>query len=58
MILLNPKELISKLEEEREFEIMNLGKTSEYEELISIGATVYTLSRVINTIKELEGMNE
>lgn len=56
--MINAHELIRRLEEERDFEIKNLGANYEYGELISSGSTVYTLTKVIETIKQLEGYDK
>jgi len=53
--MIESSELIKILEEERDFEIKQLGNCYEEDELINIGATVYTLTKVIDTIKKLEG---
>ncbi len=43
------------IQEEIQFNIKQLGNCYEAEELINLGATVYTLTTVLNKIEEMEG---
>jgi len=56
--MINIEELKDFLKDELEFEIKQLGNVYEQDELINIGATVYTLNKVLNKIKELEGVDD
>lgn len=56
--MINIEELKDFLKDELEFEIKQLGNVYEQDELINIGATVYTLNKVLNKIKELEGADD
>lgn len=48
------QELNKYLEEELQFEIKQLGHVFEHDELINIGASIYTLNRIKNKLKSLE----
>ncbi|MDF2010241.1 hypothetical protein [Priestia megaterium] len=51
-------ELLKHLEKERDFLITTLGSTYEKDELLNASGRLYEIAKVINTIKEMEGLSE
>lgn len=49
------EELKDFIEEELQFNIKQLGNCFEQDELLNIGATVYTLNTILNKLNSLEG---